>query len=506
MSVFRRGTRDADAVLGDEDLTPLDPDAPDAVPPAEPVDATPSKRRALSFRTRVALLAAAAVAVAVVLASAVAYFEVRHQLYVQVDNTLRQPQRVETDGFDGGFFGPRLPPGEQRFVQVIRTDGTTARPADQPALPVSARDRAVAAGQHEYVIESVHIDGVHMRMITTEPAGGDPTVAAVQIARSLTEADNTLGHLRIVLLLVAAGGVVIAAGLGLVVARSALRPVKRLTDAAEHVAETQDLGASIPVDRSDELGRLAESFNEMLAALASSRDQQQQLVADASHELRTPLTSLRTNIEVLARAPNIDPYERERLLADVTAQLEEFGVLVEDLVELAREDRPTVEQEMVDVRLDEVVTHAVNRARRHAPALVFEASTAPCLVRGQRQMLERALTNLLDNASKWSPDGAHVEVVQTAEGEVTVRDHGPGIAPELREKVFDRFYRAPAARSMPGSGLGLAIVRRVVEAHRGTVGAEAAPGGGTLMRVRLPVVDLEEPVPVDLEPEPVRRA
>lgn len=499
MSLFRRGAPEP-PVADDDDLTPIDPDAPDVVPAAHAAGAAPAKRRALSFRTRIALLAAVAVAVAVVLASAVAYFEVRHELYAQVDNTLKTQRGVDTRDF--GEFGGRPFPGDQRYFQGVAPDGTAVAFPGQPSIPISKTDRTVAAGRRDYAIRSTHVGSTHVRVITRPAVGG----GAIQIARSLTETDRTLNELRLILILVAAGGVVIAAGLGLAVARSALRPVKRLTNAAEHVAETQDLDASIPVDRSDELGRLAESFNEMLAALASSRDQQQQLVADASHELRTPLTSLRTNIEVLARAPDIDPYERERLLADVTAQLEEFGVLVEDLVELAREDRPTGDQERTDVRLDDLVAHAVGRARRHAPALVFTVSTAPSLVHGHRQTLERAFANLLDNASKWSADGALVEVEQTAGGEVTVRDHGPGIAPELRDKVFDRFYRAPAARSMRGSGLGLAIVRRVIEAHGGTVAAEGAPGGGTLMRVRLPVVDLEAPEAVEPRPEPVRRA
>jgi two-component system, OmpR family, sensor histidine kinase MprB len=458
----------------------------------------------VSFRARITLLAAAAVAVAVVIASGVAFFEVRQQLYHQVDSTLKQQRSLDQGDF-GGFRG-NGPGGrfgnDGRMVQAILADGEIVHPGDQKALPVGTAERDVASGNRDYALRSVRVNGVHLRMITRPAAPNDLNIAAGQLARPLTETDNTLHDLRLVLLIIAAAGVAIAAALGAIVARTALRPVKRLTKAAEHVAETQDLSASIPVESNDELGRLAESFNEMLAALAASRDQQTQLIADASHELRTPLTSLRTNIEVLARAPDMDPVERERLLADVTAQLEEFGVLVEDLVALAREDTAGVEQEMSDVRLDELVGGAVERARRHAPTLQFRVTTEPCLVHGQRGMLERTFANLLDNASKWSPPGGAVDVAQSAAGEVTVRDHGPGIEPEARERVFDRFYRAPAARSMPGSGLGLAIVRRVVQTHGGAVVAEDAPGGGTLMRVKLPTVDLGEPQPIDMEPEP----
>jgi two-component system sensor histidine kinase MprB len=454
----------------------------------------------VNFRSRIALLAAAAVAVAVVLASAVAYVEVRHTLYHQIDSTLRQSHGLQ-DAVRDPQSGHAVAPRDQRYFQAFTGDGQAVGLSGQPQLPVTATDRQVISGQREWVIRSTYVNGAHVRLITkTDPRG---TFVAIQIGRSLAETDNTLHELRVVLLLIAAGGAAVAAVLGLVVARTALRPVKRLTRAAEHVAGTQDLSASIPVEHRDELGRLAQSFNEMLAALGASRDQQQQLVADASHELRTPLTSLRTNIEVLARAPNIAPDERERLLADVTAQLEEMGALVNDLVELAREEGTRVAQEMTDIRLDELVTNAVERARRHAATLTFLAATEPSLVPGDRAMLERALANLLDNASKWSPVAGTVEVTQTAAGEVTVRDHGPGIPADARDRIFDRFYRAPGARSMPGSGLGLAIVRRVVDAHHGSVVAEDAPGGGTIMRVRLPVVDVSEPGPIELETEPL---
>jgi two-component system sensor histidine kinase MprB len=459
----------------------------------------------VSFRTRIALLAAVAVAVAVVLASAVAYFEVHRELYHQVDNGLRTA--ASSDLHELANPNHVASPGDPRYFQLWRMDNSVFRPSGQDALPLTAEDRAAASGQRKPFIRSAHVGNVHVRMITVPVSfTRDGTVGVAQIGRSLVETDNALHELRLVLLLTAAGGAAVAAVLGIVVARTALRPVKRLTGAAEHVAETQDLGASIPVERRDELGRLAESFNEMLAALGASRDQQQQLVADASHELRTPLTSLRTNIEVLARAPNIDPDERERLLADVTAQLEEMGALVNDLVELAREERVHLTQDTTDVRLDQLVTAAVERARRHAPSLTFLAATEPCLVQGQRPMLERALANLLDNASKWSPVAGTVEVTQTATGEVTVRDHGPGVPADARDRIFDRFYRAPGARSMPGSGLGLAIVRRVVDAHHGSVVAEDAPGGGTIMRVSLPVVEVGRPEPVELEPEPLPRA
>jgi two-component system sensor histidine kinase MprB len=266
-----------------------------------------------------------------------------------------------------------------------------------------------------------------------------------------------------------------------------MRPVKRLTAATEHVAETQDLRSSITLRQRGELGRLATSFNAMLHALDQSRAQQRQLVADAGHELRTPLTSLRTNIEVLATQPGMLEVERERLMADVISELTELSALVGAVVELAQEDA-SPDGEFLEIHLDELVTEAVDRARRHAPELTIRLITLePTLVRGQEYPIERALTNILDNACKWSPPGGSVEVT-LANSEVTGRDHGPGIDPVDLPHVFDRFYRAPAARPLPGSGLGLSIVRRVMDLHDGSVSIESTQGDGTLVRLAFPII------------------
>jgi two-component system sensor histidine kinase MprB len=220
----------------------------------------------------------------------------------------------------------------------------------------------------------------------------------------------------------------------------------------------------------------------MLAALEDSARSQRRFVADASHELRTPLTSLRTNIEVLARADDMPADERERLLADVVEQLAEMSELVAELVALDRAQEDPDARE--DVRLDLLAAEAVERARRNRPGVTFTTALEPSVVTGMPGSLERAIDNLLDNAAKWSPDGGEVEVSVRA-GEVAVRDHGPGIDEQDLPYVFDRFYRAPSARGLAGSGLGLAIVRQVAESHGGEVTAERADGGGTLVRLRL---------------------
>jgi two-component system sensor histidine kinase MprB len=309
-----------------------------------------------------------------------------------------------------------------------------------------------------------------------------PPAFAVQVARPLTEVDNTLESVKTYLFAIAFIGVGSAAIFGLLVARTALAPVRRLTEAAENVTQTGDLSERIEVSGEDELSRLASRFNAMLAALEASAKAQRQLVADASHELRTPLTSLRTNIEVLSGKRALPDSEREPLMSDVVEQLDEMTTLIAELIELAHGDRQPSAPE--DVRLDVLTSEAVERTRRNRPGVTFTTDLDESVVRGVPANLERAIGNLLDNAAKWSPPGGEVEV-GVRDSEVTVRDHGPGIDDQDLPFVFDRFYRSASARGMPGSGLGLAIVRQVAEAHGGTVTAERPDGGGTLMRFRL---------------------
>jgi two-component system sensor histidine kinase MprB len=436
----------------------------------------------VSFRARLALVAAAAVALAVIVASAVVYVVVRDQLRGQVDDTLnaRYTQIIQSPlplRIDDGYLDiPGPPVGEATFVQAVTSDGHVfhTRGPQRGSLPVT-KDTLAAAREP---VGTKHFSDIgDVRVLTISGSG-----IAVQIARSLGEVDHTLHRVTIFLIVIALGGIAVAAGLGLAVSQAALRPVRRLTETAEHVTETGDLSQRIETGGEDELGRLATSFNTMLGALEESSRAQRQLVADASHELRTPLTSLRTNIEVLAGERALAPQERERLLSDVVEQLGEMTTLIAELIELARAEQHPEETE--DIRLDLIAEAAVERARRNRPSVTFTTDFDSSLVHGAPSTIERAVANLLDNAAKWSPPGGEVEVGVHGP-EVTVRDHGPGIADEDLPYVFDRFYRASAARGLPGSGLGLAIVKQVAEAHGGTVVAERPEGGGTLMRLRL---------------------
>jgi two-component system sensor histidine kinase MprB len=450
----------------------------------------------VSFRARIAVGSAAAVALSIVVASVLVYVIARQQLRAPVDAALRdrafeiqvEPLRLVTTPDGTQYLGLRPEFGEARgYVQLVRANGDVLIPALQSVhLPVDKDVLAVAGDDDAAFWQDVTVDGTRLRVFTFSYGPGPG--AAVQVARPLTEVDQSLNRIGIYLILVALGGIVIAGGLGLVVARAALTPVTRLTTTVERVTETQDLSERIDIDGKDELSRLAASFNTMLGALEESTRAQRQLVADASHELRTPLTSVRTNIEVLAGDRTLPPEERRRLLSDVVEQLGEMTTLIAELIELARAEQHTAEPE--DVRLDVLVADVVERARRNRPEVSYSVTLEPTTVQGVPGTIERAVGNLLDNAAKWSPPGENVEV-ELRGGRLIVRDHGPGIPEEDLPYVFDRFYRARAARGMPGSGLGLAIVRQVAESHGGDVVAEQADGGGTRMVLTL---GAEQPV------------
>jgi two-component system, OmpR family, sensor histidine kinase MprB len=454
----------------------------------------------VSFRLRITLFLALAVAVAVVAVSWAAYASARHEAVGEIDEALLS--RVGPEGGPGGgtvmvSSGPR-----PSFTQGFPDTGFEMRPdvvmqfADQSGtvftpfptgvtLPVGEVDLAIAAAGGGPLFRDVEVDGVHYRMVTTQAVAvvasspgqaSQASTVALQVARDLTETDAFLGDLRTRLLLIGGSAVLAAGILAWFVSHRAVRPVAVLTQAAEHVAATRDLEVPIEVTRKDEIGRLAASFNTMLAALASSRSQQRRLVADAGHELRTPLTSLRTNIEVLARVEDMPAGDRAELLSDARQELEELSALVAELVDLAADAPP---EPQVAVRLDELVTDAADRFRRRTGREVA-VRVEPAPLDGRPGRLTRAVTNLLDNAGKFSPPGSAVEVTLRG-GRVEVRDHGPGIAAEDLPRIFERFYRAVGARTTPGSGLGLAIVEEVAREHGGRAFAENAVDGGAVV-------------------------
>lgn len=463
---------------------------------------------AMPLRSRLALLVAVTVAVAVAACATVAWFLVRAELVSSLDDALRDNQVSDALLIRQVETGQCTPvPAETRrevpnpfdsTVQLVDRNGTSCMAFGEQSLPVGDADVAVARGERSETIHSVRAsDGVEYRVLTRPVQGTD---AAVTVARPLDEVHRSLDTLALVLGLVAAAGVLGAAGAGVALARAGLRPVDRLTGAVEHVARTEDLAVHIPIEGDDEIARLSRSFNSMTASLASSRAMQQRLIADAGHELRTPLTSMRTNIDLLVRSEEtgraLPPQDRAELLASVRAQMAELAALIGDLQELSRPEAAAGGEggagggegaALGVVALHEITERAVERARLRRTGLTLTARLTPWYVRADPAALERAVLNLLDNAVKFSPPDGTVTVSLEA-GTLRVRDHGPGVPAEELPHVFDRFWRSPSARGLPGSGLGLSIVARTVRQAGGTVALRPAEdgGGGTEAELSLP--------------------
>ncbi|WP_240197660.1 sensor histidine kinase [Nonomuraea lactucae] len=439
-----------------------------------------------SLRSRLTLLVAAAVALAVAISAAACFMIVRGQLYDQVDRALKPPPGQMSQGKSFSWLenhcttaeppGGRYEPPESS--QVVYSDG---RPTCYlgPAVTVKPEYVRIAERGGSCFFSGAATDGTPVRIYVEQVASG----TAVMKARRLDQLQETLGIVALLLGGVAVLGVLGAALAGQAISRTALAPVGRLTRAVEHIAQTEDLTTRIPVTGTDEIARLSSSFNAMTAALAGSRERQQQLVADAGHELRTPLTTLRTNIDLLLRSEqtgrSLDPAAKERLLINVKAQFAELSTLVGDLLQLARGD--TDHEPHAELALHDVVGAAVERARLRGAEVTTDLQ--PWYAVGGAASLERAVLNLIDNAAKFGPGEVDVAL---REGELTVRDHGPGIPESELPYVFERFWRSPTARGLPGSGLGLAIVSQAVTEAGGKVRLANAPDGGVIASVTLP--------------------
>jgi two-component system sensor histidine kinase MprB len=443
----------------------------------------------MSMAARISLLAACAVGLSVAMASLAAYVTLRAQLHERLDDSLlkRAQEASKTHLVETATLN-NLPPevlgAADLDIFLVYDDGEVFSPKQNKSDwvgPLSSEEIEVAEGLLDYTFRTIARDGYDGRAVTVPASEG----TGLMFVQSSEPIERTLDRMGLVLFLVGVGGIVSAAIIGLAVARSALLPVRRLSAAAEHIARTDEL-KPIPITGDDELASLAASFNEMLAALAASRDRQRRLIADAGHELRTPLTSLRTNLELLAQADRrggLSQGQRDEIFSDATAQVEELSTLVGDLVELARDEPLTRTPEPVDY--SDVVSRAVDRVRRRGSGLTFDVRLSSWWVIGEAQILERAVTNLLDNAAKWSPPHGTVSV-SLANGLLAVRDEGPGIHEADLSMIFERFYRAADARTMPGSGLGLSIVRQAAERHGGWVTVSNRSPHGAIFTMWIP--------------------
>ncbi|MHB1710996.1 MAG: HAMP domain-containing sensor histidine kinase [Acidimicrobiales bacterium] len=467
----------------------------------------------MTFHARLVMAATIAVMVAVVLGSIAADVVAHNSLVGSIDAGLSQEaQALFTERPLAGISNGCTPNTAGQCSQVVWPNGYV-NPEDPQALPIPAGVKQLAASQGKgsalYLTTSIRVGGaatsVREVVVPLVPGFayrgnnglyGMPAGGAMQLTAPLTGVNQELGHLALVLWIIAFLGVALAVVLGLMVGRAVLGPLNGLTSTVEELAETTDVSRRLDPGGLDELGRLRRAFNRLLDALDSSRDSQRQLVLDASHELRTPLTSLRTNMEVARRIDELAPQERDVLIGDVLTQLDELTTVVADLAELARGEQPPTTR--VPVALHDVVAETVGIATTHGRSreVTFASFVEPSWVTGSRTRIERAVGNLLDNALKWSPDAGSVEI-SCSGGTVIVRDHGPGIADSDIDHIFDRFYRAPNARGLPGSGLGLAIVAQVAREEGGSVAAQRAPDGGAMFRFSLPEID--PPDGADLE-------
>lgn len=452
----------------------------------------------LNLKARVGALVALVVGATVAVTSVAAFFTISNQIERSARQGLvgRAQALVLTPAAEFANL-VRFPEGAfaaaDARMAIVYSNGEPLYSSPEDSPPIGPPEIAVARGKQPSSLRKATLNGKEYRVValpklqeTTPAGGGSGALTAFVFAQSTDSTESTLRSLGTALLIIGIAGVALSTYAGVLVARQGLRPVGRLTQAAEHVARTGEL-RPIKVSGDDELARLGVAFNSMLIAVEKSRERQRRLVADAGHELRTPLTSLRTNLDLLKQAESsrmkLSAEDRAELLDDVRAQVEELTILVSDLVELARDEVEKHEGRPVDMA--EVVTAAVERARRRAPDVTFDVRTRPWTVFGDARALERAVLNLLDNAGKWSPSGGTV-TVRLSDGVISVADEGPGIAEPDLPFVFERFYRSEESRTMPGSGLGLAIVRQAAERHGGTVTADRAPQGGALMRLRLP--------------------
>jgi len=456
-----------------------------------------------SLRFRIALTMMAVAVTAAVVVGLVTGQLARQQLYAEVDRSLDQASIVVIRGRVADPLRPFARPPrvdaivlpertglESVLVQVVRADGAIVRSNADVILPVDNLDLALSrAGQGER-LRTVEMDGERYRVRTVALAGG-----IMQAARSLAETERVLDELRTRALGWMALVSTVAALGGWLLAHGITARLGRVSRAAQRLAtsgvtgpldDVMDPAATTAVSATatrDEVTQLSRSFGHMVAALRAARDEQERLVQDAGHELRTPLTSLRTNVDVLARYPDLDDVTRAALLADLRRDVAELATLVNELVEVAAGDRS--DETRGPLVLAGVVDEVVERFQRRTGRSVAVTSDDTVVV-ARRGGVERALNNVLDNAHKFDATGAVLEV-RVCDGRVDVLDRGPGIDPDEQQRVFERFHRAVAARSLPGSGLGLAIVRDVVTRDGGTVHVAQRPGGGAVVGFELPV-------------------
>jgi two-component system OmpR family sensor kinase len=459
----------------------------------------------MSLSLRLTLWYTAITALALLAASAIVYLSVAGNLQRDLDASLA----AEAEGLaravtvQGGL--PLRPlrlvlpdintfSGGDLLIQVVDARGTVVDRSEslgRIVLPVEAETRrALADGNPRYV--TVAVPGGQLRVYVMPLALGGQVVAALQVGRSLAPVASATTRVLQALAAVDVLLLLLAAGAGWAMARGALRPIAAVRDTAEAIGESGDLDRRVPVGPArDEVGALAATFNRMLDRLQAALAAQRRFVADASHELRTPLTTLRVNLATLRRGDARRAPAEVEILDDMDGELQRLSRLVEGLLALARTDagQPLERAPLaLDALLRKVYQAALPQADERELAL---GAVEPVQVEGSADHLEQVVRNLVDNALKYTPPGGHVTLALRRvgdEAELTVRDDGVGIAPDDLPHVFERFYRAPAARGRSGAGLGLAIAASIVRAHGGRLTVHSALGQGSTFAVHLPAL------------------
>jgi two-component system sensor histidine kinase MprB len=445
----------------------------------------------MNLRTRFALIAGALVFVLATVMSVGAYRIASSQLENQVQTSLEQrisrilnimdrPDFTWQDSFGPGPVNQAIMQTEvDAITQVVLPNGQILGRREYPQLPIERADKALSFGGDRVNESSTVIEGHTFRTMTVLANDG----SLIQVAKDTQILIDARNGMRKWFPLFAALAVMVSAVIGWLFAGRVSKPIEDLALAANDIAQTQDLERRIKVSGSDEVARLSTSFNTMLTALGKSMNRQRQLVQDASHELRTPLTSLRANSELLERA-SVSDADRAAILADMRAEIDELTALSTELSALAIDQKAA--ESPIDTDLAVIADEIATRAARRGGAAVSVHVTDDVMVQARPHQLERAISNLVDNAIKFSGGSSEVEIHVGAK-RVEVRDHGPGISDEDKPHVFDRFYRATATRSMPGSGLGLSIVSQFAEDHNASAYVLDNVGGGAIVGIQFTV-------------------
>lgn len=469
----------------------------------------------LSLRVKLTLYYLAILAAVLLFSGLALYWYLNWSLVASIDDSLAHSagalERLLKAGMSSDFPGedrPGAPNAEAHFdqmriaadiIQVIDdrgqiTDELSASPHD---LPIDIADlKLIATGQPRFKTITLKT-GEQIRLATRRTTDPDGDTYFIRVGQSLAPLQRARWRLLLVLGIAIPGALLLGSYGGLLLANEALSPVDRITRVAEQIG-AGDLSERVPLpDKMDEIGRLAATFNHMIARLQAAFERQRQFTSDASHELRTPLAVMRGDIEITLRRKRT-PEEYERVLTSNLEEIMRLSHLVEDLLTLARADAGQAALHCEPMPLDklcqEMAEYIMPLAQTHEQTLIYRPPAAPVTVKADAHRLKQLLLNLLDNAIKYTGHGGRITLGLQTEGKeavLTVSDTGRGIPPEDLPHLFERFFRHSRSTSDKGTtgfGLGLSIVKWIVDSHGGKIEVESRVGEGTIFTVRLPLL------------------